>query len=142
MCRHLGRLKSKIFASNPFAEWFVKEVYAARPESVHLLPLGINTCTFHPDPVKRKEWRGKLAVPDDACVFITSGRLTPGKGFELFFRAFSEVHRRCPATRLAIAGSGTPEYEAQLHGLARDLGIDGRRDLSEVDGRRRSLRLL
>ena len=66
-----------------------------------------------------------MAVPDDACVFITSGRLTPGKGFELFFRAFAEVHRRRPATRLAIAGSGTPEYEAQLQGLARDLGIEG-----------------
>ena len=58
-------------------------------------------------------------------MFITSGRLTPGKGFELFFRAFAEVHRRCPATRLAIAGSGTPEYEAQLQGLARDLNVDG-----------------
>ena len=125
VCRHLDRLGSKVFTSNPFAEWFVKEVYAARPESVHLLPLGINTRTFYPDPVKRKEWRSKLAVPGDACVFITSGRLTPGKGFELFFRAFAEVHRRCPATRLAIAGSGTPEYEAQLQDLAKDLNVDG-----------------
>ena len=56
-------------------------------------------------------------------MYITSGRLTPGKGFELFFRAFAEVHRRCPGTRLAIAGSGTPEYEAELQDLARDLGI-------------------
>ena len=125
VCSHLGRLGSKIFTSNPFAEQFVKEVYAARPESVHLLPLGINTDTFYPDPAKRKEWRSKLAVPDDSCVFITSGRLTPGKGFELFFRAFADIHRRCPSTRLAIAGSGTPEYEAQLHGLVKDLNVDG-----------------
>lgn len=125
VCRRLSRAGGMIFTSNPFADWFVREVYAAPPESVHLLPLGINTSTFYPDPEKRKEWRSKLAVPADACVYITSGRLTPGKGFELFFRAFAEVHRRRSATRLAIAGSGTPEYEAQLQGLAKDLAIDG-----------------
>ncbi len=123
VCRKIGRLGGKVFTSNPFAEWFVKQVYAARPECVHLLPLGINTKTFYPDSLNRKEWRAKLAIPDDACLFITSGRLTPGKGFELFLRSFAEVHRRRRATRLAIAGSGTPEYEAQLHGLANELGI-------------------
>ena len=125
VCRKIGRLGSKVFTSNPFAEWFVKQVYAARPEGVHLLPLGINTHTFFPDPVKREKWRAKLAIPDDACLFITSGRLTPGKGFELLFRSFAEVHRQYPAARLAIAGSGTPEYEAHLHALAKDLGIAG-----------------
>ena len=64
-----------------------------------------------------------MAIPDDVCLYITSGRLTPRKGFELFLRAFAEVHRRRRATRLAIAGSGTPEYEAQLRALAKDLGI-------------------
>lgn len=123
VCRQIGRAGGKVFTSNPFAEWFVKEVYAASAESVHLLPLGINTRTFHPDPAKREARRKRMGVSDDVCIFLTSGRLTPGKGFELFFRAFAEVHRRCPETRLAIAGSGTSEYEAQLSGLARNLGI-------------------
>ena len=125
VCKQLGRLGSKIFTSNPFAQWFVKEMLAARPESVHLLPLGINTFTFRPDSAKREAWRNRLEVPEDVCVFITSGRLTPGKGFELFFRAFADVHRHCPATRLAIAGSGPPEYEAQLRRLAKDLNVEG-----------------
>ena len=125
VCRRLGRQGSKIFASNPFAHWFVNEAFAARPDSVYLLPLGVNTCTFYPDSVKREAWRNRLELPEDVCVFITSGRLTSGKGFELFFRAFADVHRHCPATRLAIAGSGPPEYEAQLHGLAKDLNVEG-----------------
>lgn len=125
VCRRIGRRGGKIFTSNPFAQCFVNEVFAARPDSVHLLPLGVNTCTFCPDSVKREAWRNRLELPEDVCVFITSGRLTPGKGFELFFRAFADVHRHCPATRLAIAGSGPPEYEAQLHGLAKDLNVEG-----------------
>lgn len=123
VCRQICRLGGRIFTSNPFAEWFVKEVYAARAESVHLLPLGVNTQIFFPDPMKRGAWRNRLGIPEDVCLFVTSGRLTPGKGFELFFRAFADVHRSHEATRLAIAGSGTPEYEAQLNGLARDLGV-------------------
>ena len=123
VCRQIGRVGGKVFTSNPFAQWFVKEVYAAPAENVLLLPLGINTRTFYPDPEKREAWRNRLGAADDVCIFVTSGRLTPGKGFELFFRAFEEVHRRCPDTRLAIAGSGTSEYEAQLNRLARDLGI-------------------
>ncbi len=123
VCRKIGRLGDRIFTSNPFAEWFVKEVYAARPDCVHLLPLGINTQSFYPDLEERKTWRSKLNISDDVCIFVTSGRLTPGKGFELLFKAFADVHRSHQATRLVIAGSGTPEYEAQLHALARDLGI-------------------
>ncbi len=123
VCRQICRLGGRIFTSNPFAEWFVKEVYAARAESVHLLPLGVNTQSFFPDPMKREAWRNSFGIPDGVCLFVTSGRLTPGKGFELFFKAFADVHRRHKATRLAIAGSGTPEYEAQLNGLARGLGI-------------------
>ena len=125
VCRQIGRPGGMIFTSNPFAEWFVKEVYAARTECVHLLPLGINTQSFFPDPAQREAWRNRSGIPDDVCIFVTSGRLTPGKGFELFFKAFADVHRRHEASRLAIAGSGTPDYEAHLHRLADDLGIAG-----------------
>ena len=48
VCRHIGRLGSKIFTSNPFAEWFVKEVYSgaagerspasAGHQHLHILP--------------------------------------------------------------------------------------------------------
>lgn len=124
VCKRLHREGGKIFTSNPFAQWLVTEVFAAPPHSVHLLPLGVNTHKFYPEAGKRKEWREKLQLPDDVCAFITSGRLTPGKSFELFFKAFSEVHRRHTASRLVIVGSGLPEYETRLHRLAADLKIE------------------
>ena len=51
-------------------------------------------------------------------MFITSGRLTPGKGFELLIESFAEVHRTHHTSRLIIIGSGAGAYETQLKQLA------------------------
>ncbi len=124
VCRRIHRKGGKIFTSNPFARWFVTEVFRAPPESVHLLPLGVNSDSFYPAPDRRAAWRQRLCLPETACAFVTSGRLTPGKGFELFFEAFAEVYRRVRESRLLLVGSGAPEYESRLHVLAADLGIE------------------
>ena len=124
VCKRLCREGGKIFSVNPFSRWFVTEVLAAPPDNVHFLPLGINTQTFYPDPEKRKEAREQLSLPPDACVFITSGRLTPGKGFELLIERFGEVYRTHRASRLIIIGSGSKTYETQLRRLAKERGIE------------------
>ena len=124
VCRRLCEEGGKIFSVNPFSRWFVTEVLDAPADKVHLLPLGINTQTLYPDPRKRAERREKLGLPRDSCVFITSGRLTPGKGFELLIERFGEVHRARPASRLIIIGSGSSDYEAQLRRLSRECGVE------------------
>ena len=124
VCKRLCRQGGKIFSVNPFSRWFVTEVLHTPPDSVHFLPLGINTQTFYPDPAKRTQARTKLNLPRDACVFITTGRLTPGKGFELLIERFGEVYRAHPASRLIIIGSGSEAYETQLQRLAKESGIE------------------
>ena len=124
VCKRLCREGSKIFSVNPFSRWFVTEVLRTPPGNVHFLPLGINTQTFYPDPHQRTEARRKLRLPPDVCVFITSGRLTPGKGFELLIERFSEVHRTCGASRLMIIGSGSEAYETQLRHFAAECGVE------------------
>ena len=124
VCKRLCREGSRIFSVNPFSRWFVTEVLGTPPDSVHFLPLGINTQTFYPDPEQRTEARRKLSLPQDACVFITSGRLTPGKGFELLIERFAEVHRTLSTSRLMIIGSGSRTYATQLRQLANRCGLD------------------
>lgn len=118
VCRRLSREGSRILSVNPFSRWFVTEVLRTPPGNVHFLPLGINTQAFYPDPERREEARRKLRLSGDACLFVTSGRLTPGKGFELLIERFSEVHRIHRASRLMIIGSGAEAYETQLRDLA------------------------
>ena len=122
-CKRINGKGGKIFSVNPFSRWFVTEVLATPPEAVHFLPLGVNTRTFYPDLERQTEGRKKLQLSQNACVFITSGRLTPGKGFELLFTAFAEIHSRHRTTRLIVIGSGSPAYENQLRHLADRLKI-------------------
>lgn len=54
--------------------------------------------------------------------FVTVGRLSPEKNHERLIRAFGDVHRDWPDSRLVIIGSGP--LEARLRGLVTDLGLE------------------
>lgn len=58
---------------------------------------------------------------DGAFQFVTVGRLSPEKNHERLVRAFHEVHRGHPDTRLVIIGEG-PLAE-HLRGLVNELGL-------------------
>ncbi len=124
VCRRIHGNGGRIFSVNPFSRWFVTEVLRTPLEAVHFLPLGINTRSFYPDSGKRREGREKLNLTPEAFVFVTSGRLTSGKGFELLLEAFSKIHRIKTTARLMIIGSGSQVYESQLRGLAETLEIE------------------
>jgi glycosyltransferase involved in cell wall biosynthesis len=66
----------------------------------------------------------------DCVVAGMVARLDPIKGQDLFLRAAAVVTTRCPTARFVVVGSDTLGYEqdveAELHALARDLGLDGR----------------
>ena len=117
VCKRHYKKGGKILAVNPFSRWFVTEVLGTPPDGIHFLPLGINTETFFPDIERQKKGRKDLGLLRDECVFITSGRLTPGKGFELLLTTFAGIHAKQRATKLIIIGSGSEAYENQLKSL-------------------------
>lgn len=61
------------------------------------------------------------AVPDEARVVLSLGRLVPQKGHDITLRAFARVRAQQPGLVLAILGEG-PERE-RLEALARELGL-------------------
>ena len=124
VCRGVVRNGGKILASNPYSMWFVTKVLRTPLEKVFLLPLGINSRSFYPDFRLRNEGRKKLGLERNEMVFVTSGRLTAGKGFELLLRAFAEVFRSFRSVRLIFVGSGSQEYETHLRRLGTDLSIE------------------
>ncbi|GIL27279.1 glycosyltransferase [Actinocatenispora comari] len=87
------------------------------------------------DPVveaKRQESRRQLAErralverittpPPNTTTFVTIGRCSPEKNHARLIRAFADVHRDDPATRLIIVGSG-PLF-GQLTELVDELGL-------------------
>jgi glycosyltransferase involved in cell wall biosynthesis len=89
-----------------------------------VIPYGVASDVFRPDPVGGRELRRELAVPEDAFVLFAAGRLVRKKGFEYLLDAAGELCRRGRQVELVIAGRG--DLEEELAQRARALGISTR----------------
>jgi glycosyltransferase involved in cell wall biosynthesis len=77
-----------------------------------------------------RELRSSLAIPLGSLVVGIVGRLQPWKGQDRLLRAIAAVSRRSHDIYGLIVGGNayglSPAYEAELHRLARELGIEDR----------------
>jgi glycosyltransferase involved in cell wall biosynthesis len=93
----------------------------AAEERLEVVPYGVDTGRFKPDPSSRATHRAELGLREDAPLLFTAGRLVRKKGFEYLIEAVS----RLPAdTTLAIAGTG--DLEAELEARAREAHVADR----------------
>jgi glycosyltransferase involved in cell wall biosynthesis len=76
---------------------------------IHVIPNGIDVVRFAPGGVGRRQIRDELAIPDDAWVVGTVGRLAPEKDQALLVDAMAPL--LSAGRRLVIVGDGT-EREA------------------------------
>jgi glycosyltransferase involved in cell wall biosynthesis len=98
----------------------------APQDRLEVVPYGVDTTRFKPDPAARARRRAELGLGENAPLLFTAGRLVRKKGFEYLIAAMS----RLPTTAtLAIAGTGdlatelaTRAREAQLGDRVRFLG--------------------
>jgi glycosyltransferase involved in cell wall biosynthesis len=89
-----------------------------------VVPNGIDTERFVPDPLARDRVRAEWGIAPDAPVVGIVGRTVPVKDYETFLRAASLLARRIPEVRFAVAGeAGEPQYAASMRAIAKALGI-------------------
>lgn len=104
--------------ARPPLSWFVA------PERVHVIPNGVETRLFAPNPAVRRDVRVKLDVGADDPVVISVSRLHRLKGLDLSLRGFACLASRSPGARFLIVGDG-PE-RTSLEDLSRELGVGPR----------------
>jgi glycosyltransferase involved in cell wall biosynthesis len=92
---------------------------AVRPGKLRVIPNGVDTAVFHPDPERRERVRRELGLQSE-FVWLAAGRLMWKKDYPTLLRAFAGLR----GATLLIAGVGP--QEAELKGLAAELGIDAR----------------
>jgi glycosyltransferase involved in cell wall biosynthesis len=92
---------------------------AVRRLRLRVLPNGIDTCRFRPDPEARARVRQELGISGFAWLAV--GRLMWKKDYPALLRGFSMLPQR---SILCIAGAGPQERE--LQSLAVQLGVDAR----------------
>lgn len=94
--------------------------------AIHLIYNGVDPEDFHrkPAPVlAESNIRTRLNIPNDAILFLSMGRLSFQKGFDILIKALP--HCKClKNVFFAIAGEG--EDRAKLQEMAKKLSVDDR----------------
>jgi glycosyltransferase involved in cell wall biosynthesis len=88
-----------------------------------VIPNGIDTQLFFPDPSGRTIVRSQWGLSGDNIAVGLVARLDPMKDHENFLRAAKIVVERCPTARFVCIGDGPAERASSMHLLASELGI-------------------
>ena len=91
-----------------------------------VVPNGIDTERFRPQPEAGAALRREWGVPDDAPLVGLPARLDPMKDHDTFLRAAALLAREDPRARFACVGHGGATEIQRLQGLARTQGIAGK----------------
>lgn len=94
------------------------------PAKITLLHLGLDPEQNKKDPETRRQIRKEFDVKDDEILIGNAARMVPFKGQEYLIRAYPEVMKKFPQSRLMIVGDG--ELRDKLHKLAGEFGISER----------------
>lgn len=92
----------------------------AAPDRMDVIPYGVDTAKFAPDPSARAECRAHLGLSLDAPLIFTAGRLVRKKGFEYLIDALPLLH---PRTSPVLAIAGTGDLAGELSDRARTAGV-------------------
>lgn len=112
--RAVVRRATAIFVLSEFMRSQLSELDEQVAAAAHLIPGGVDTDRFRPDPAVR-------AADASAPLLFTARRLTPRTGVDRLIAAMPAILRAHPLARLAVAGTG--EMGARLRDVASELGV-------------------
>lgn len=90
---------------------------AVKRSRIIVMPNGIDTSRFAPNPSSRESARNDLRADAGDIVLLSVGRLVPEKDHALLIRAFSRLYTEEPRLRLRIVGDG-PLRDQLQHDIA------------------------
>lgn len=139
--RQLARVSDTIVAISPqIRNELLTDYGIGRADQYRVIPLGFDLAALAAiDELDRRQARAALAIPAEAHVISTVGRLTAIKQHTLFLETAALLAAQDPAAQFLIAGDG--ELRTELEQAARALGVASRvrflgwrRDLATIYG--------
>jgi len=98
------------------------DAWRIEPRRFRLVPLGVDTEAFAPDPDRRVPTRAALGVPADAPVVSYVARIVPEKRPELFLAAARHVLDARPDVWFLLVGQGAGVESAREEAMRLGLG--------------------
>lgn len=95
-------------------------------EKIVVIPNGIDTDYFQPDPDGRRRIRAEWGLDEHEMLVGLVGRLDPMKDHPVFLEAASQIARVRQEVRFVCVGGGPADYAAALKQQAASLGLTSR----------------
>ena len=124
-CARLSRRCAAIVYASESAR-ALHEGIGYRADRGVVIPVGIDTEAFRPDPASRERMRAGWGVGADDFVFGLLARIDPLKNHAGFLRAAGLALRERPTLRFVMAGKGVDTDNAELRRQIAAGGLDGR----------------
>ena len=122
----------RVVISNSDAGLTWHEALGYRPRRWALIPNGIDTEAFRPDPRARAETRAALGFGEGVFAIGLIARCDPMKDHATFIRAAARLAETRPEARFVLVGRGTDSRDGALERWIAEAGITDRtRRLSE-----------
>lgn len=110
-------LSSEVAADNR------REIGIPDEVEIAVVPVGVDTDRFHPDPEARVAERARLGLPLSVPLVVLATRLEREKGVHVALDALASLRKAFPGARMLVAGRG--HHEAALRARAHRRGLDG-----------------
>ena len=110
------RLADRIFVHTKKMRTDLIFEFGVRPESVTIIPFGINNAAVH-SPLTPAEAKRKLGIRESERTVLFFGRIQPYKGLEYLIEAFELLSSEGAPYRLIIAGEPKKEHEQYWLGM-------------------------
>lgn len=117
---------------SPFADLIVANSQAGRdyaisqgfpPGKLIVIPNGIDTARFYPDPEARRRLRREWGIREDQILIGMTARLDPIKDHPTFLRAAAMLIAERNDVRFVCLGDGVKEYRRHLEEMTNALGL-------------------
>ncbi len=90
-----------------------------------VIPNGIDSTLFRPDPAARRDIRRELGIGDDVPLVGLCARFHPDKDHRTFFRSAGIVHAAMPQVHFILWGLGIDHKNVTLTQWMDEAGLDG-----------------
>jgi glycosyltransferase involved in cell wall biosynthesis len=111
----ISQKADKIIAAQEATVEVITQTYGVT-HSVTVISHGTDAELFRFKAASRKQVRQQLAIPANAYVIISTGKIIPTKGVSLLFEAISQLLPQFPELHLLIVGDGPAAYLAECWG--------------------------
>lgn len=123
----MGRLADGVVAVTPQLKGLLVDQYGVAPETVLVLPNGVDVDFFH--PLDRAEAQARLGLDPSRRYIVFCGVFAEWVDLDLIVESFALVHRQRPEARLLLVGDGDGRAQVEelavRHGVSEDILITG-----------------